>query len=188
MPIFNKEITFIHIPKTGGTSIEKFLFTNGYSVSMLTQKIDFIPINGHSPQHCTYLELRELGLITEKIFTIVRPEVDRTVSEFFYVKKYRKDISSLFNNFDEFLDIFLDKNNRSLFDFHNVSNLNFLKNEKGEIDSSIKIFNYFETSSIEEYLGIYGLEKYKLLKTRKGKFSLNRDQIERIEKFFENDN
>ena len=188
MPIFNKEITFIHIPKTGGTSIEKFLSSNGHSVSMLNEKIDFIQINGHSPQHCTYLELKDLGLLTEKIFTVVRPEVERTVSEFFYIKKYRPDLSSLFNTFNEFLDVFLDQNNRSLFDFHNLSNRNFLKNEKDEIDHSIEIFNYFDSSSIEKYLGISGISKYQLLKTQKGNFTLKKYQSQRIKKFFDNDN
>jgi|688.fasta_scaffold259503_3 hypothetical protein len=102
MPIFNNEITFIHIPKSGGTSIEKFLQSKGYKMSLFTST-GSIFINNHTTQHCTYRELNELNLITDKVFTIVRNEVDRT--------NMRPDISSKFNNFDEFLDLFFNKDN-----------------------------------------------------------------------------
>ena len=36
MPIFNNEITFIHIPKSGGTTIERFLQSKGYKMSLFT--------------------------------------------------------------------------------------------------------------------------------------------------------
>ena len=34
MPIFNNELTFIHIPKTGGQSIERLLMDNGYKMNL----------------------------------------------------------------------------------------------------------------------------------------------------------
>jgi hypothetical protein len=74
MPIFNNEYTFIHIPKCGGTSIEDFLIHNGYSVKLLKSKGHKpIYINGHTPQHCTFSELEQLGLLTDKIFTVAVP-------------------------------------------------------------------------------------------------------------------
>jgi len=86
MPIFNDEITFIHIPKTGGDSIEKFVKDNGYDVKFRSVRKQGY-INGHSPQHCTYRELKEMGLLTNKIFTVIRPNIDRVISEYFYLRK-----------------------------------------------------------------------------------------------------
>jgi hypothetical protein len=97
MPIFNNEITFIHIPKCGGTSIEKFLQHNGYKMKLFTST-GSIFINGHTPQHCTFKELEELNLLTDKVFTIIRPEIDRVVSEYFYIKNNRPDLIKTHKN------------------------------------------------------------------------------------------
>ena len=159
MPIFNNEITFIHIPKSGGTSIEKFLQSKGYKMSLFTST-GSIFINNHTPQHCTYRELNELNLITDKVFTIVRNEVDRTISEYKYVKNMRPDISSKFNNFDEFLDLFFNKDNSLMFDFHNLSNKEFLIDETGYINNKIEVIDFFDVKKIEDYLGVNGLSNF----------------------------
>jgi hypothetical protein len=159
MPIFNNEITFIHIPKSGGTTIERFLQSKGYKMSLFTSTGSIL-INGHTPQHCTYRELNELNLITDKVFTIVRNEVDRTISEYKYVKNMRPDISSKFNNFDEFLDLFLNKDNSLMFDFHNLSNKEFLVDETGYINDKIEVIDFFDIKKIESYLGINGLSNF----------------------------
>ncbi len=185
MPIFNNEITFIHIPKCGGTSIEKFLQQNGYKMKLFTPTASIL-INGHTPQHCTYKELEELGLLTDKIFAVVRPEIDRVFSEYFYIQKFRHDLNKLFKNFNEFLDLFLDKKNYSLFDFHNLSNKEFLINKNGVIDEKIKIFDFFDIKSIEEYIGISGLSNIHEFKTKKIDI-IKPHHIEKINKFY-NDN
>ena len=169
MPIFDNKITFIHIPKSGGTTIEKFLVNEGYNMSLFTST-GSIFINGHTPQHCTYLELKELGLLTDKIFTIIRPEIERVVSEYFYVLEWRPEVKKLFNGFDEFLDIFLDKKNNLIFDNHNLSNMDFLINEKGEIEENIKIFDFFNYEEIEDYIGIKGLNRIHEMKSIKNNF------------------
>ena len=185
MPIFNNEITFIHIPKSGGSSIEKFLQINKYKMDLFSSD-GTIFINQHSPQHCTYRELEELGLLTDKVFTVVRPEIDRVVSEYFYIKNFRDDLNKLFKNFDEFLDMFLDKNNYLLFDQHNLSNKEFLINKSGVIDEKIKIFDFFDIKSIEKYLGISGLSNIHEFKTKKSDI-IKTHHIEKINKFY-NDN
>ena len=183
MPIFDNEFTFIHIPKCGGTTIEKFLVDKGYNMSLFTSS-GSIFINGHTPQHCTYLELKELGLVTDKIFTIIRPEMERVVSEYFYILENRPDIKELFNGFDGFLDIFLDKKNNLIFDNHNLSNLDFLINEEGRIDQSIKIFDFFNYEEIEDYIGIKGLNRVHEMKSVKNNFNLNESQIKKINEFY----
>jgi hypothetical protein len=183
MPIFNNEITFIHIPKCGGTSIEKFLQYNGYKMKLFTST-GSIFINGHTPQHCTYRELEELNLITDKVFTIIRPEIDRVVSEYFYIKNNRPDLNKIFNSFDGFLNIFLDKNNYLLFDYHNVSNRDFLLNKEGVIDEKIKIFDFFDIPSIEEYLGIQGLSNFHEYGNKNKPIELTQKQIDKIKNFY----
>lgn len=183
MPIFNNEFTFIHIPKCGGSSIEKFMVDNGHQIKLFTSTFKTF-INNHTPQHSTYKELKELNLLTEKIFTIIRSEVDRTISEFFYLKKFKPELSDTFSNFDEFLDLFLNKKNSSLFDNHNLPNKFFLEDVEGNISSDIKIFNYFDIEQIENYLGITGLNNYHELKTEKNNFVLNETQLNRIQNYF----
>lgn len=183
MPIFNNEFTFIHIPKCGGTTIEKFMVNNGCKMSMLAF-LNGTKINNHSPQHCTYRELEELNLLTDKIFTIVRSEIDRVVSEYFYILQHRKDLNNLFEGFDEFLELFLDKKNYSLFDYHNLSNNEFLINNNGVIDSKIKIFNFFEIEKIENYLGLNGLKNYHEYKTQKYDI-LEQRHVNKIKNFFQ---
>lgn len=183
MPIFNNEITFIHIPKSGGTTIERFLQSKGYKMSLFTST-GSIFINGHTPQHCTYRELDELNLLTDKIFTIVRPEIDRVVSEYFYILEERHDLKELFKNFDEFLDLFLNKNNYLLFDNHNVPNKEFLINRYGKIDERIKIFDFFDVEVIENYLGLKGLSNIHENKSNKNYSILKKEHIIKINKFY----
>ena len=184
MPIFNNEITFIHIPKSGGTTIERFLQSKGYKMSLFTST-GSIFINGHTPQHCTYRELDELNLLTDKIFTIVRPECERALSEYFYILEKRPDLKDLFTDFDSFLELFLDKKNSLLFDNHNLSNKDFLMNSKNEIDGDIKIFDFFEIKKIENFLNIKGLNNFHELRTNKIDITLTKKQISKIKDFYE---
>lgn len=182
MPIFNREITFIHIPKCGGTSVERFVQDQGWRVGLFTPK-GSVFVNGHTPQHCTYQELVELDVLTERVFTIVRAEPARVVSEFFYVQKRRPDLAKRFKNFDEFLELFLDRQNLKLFDYHNLPNREFLIDRTGNIDPRIKIFNFFDHAAIESYLGIKGLDKYRELRYG-GENPLRPHHIKKIQSYF----
>lgn len=187
MPIFNNEITFIHIPKTGGTSIEKFLQSKGYKMTMWVPNPSVL-INGHTPQHSTYKELESLNLLTDKIFTVVRPEAERCVSEYYYLKKWKTKASGLFTNFDEFLDLFLNKDNYQLFDYHNMPNKDFITNKLGEIDNRIKIIDFFNIKEIEDYLQESGLSNFHELKSSEGvpfQLLLSSEQHQRILDFYQ---
>lgn len=189
MPLFNKETLFIHIPKSGGSSIQKFLVDKGQSCELYSPDLNYL-INHHTPQHCTYKELEHYGIISKakRIFSIIRHPVERVVSEFFYNIEYRGESSILFEkNFDRFLDIFLNKDNNKLFDYHALSNFEFLCNAESKIDPRIQIFKYFETERIEDYLGHSGLASYQIFKTDKADFKLTQTQEKRILDFYKDD-
>jgi hypothetical protein len=184
MPIFNNDVTFLHIPKSGGSSVEAFLQSLGWKMS-LHNTTGSISINGHSPQHCTLRELEDLNLVTKRVFTIVRSEVDRCISEYFYISRYRHDLKKLFNGFDQFLDLFLDKRNTLLFDHHNLPVREFLLNKHGRIEPSVEIINFFDVARIESFLGVSGLSDFHELRSDKPSgFHLSLLQQERIIDYF----
>jgi len=182
MPIFNNEYTFIHIPKSGGTSVEFFMGECGKRMSLYSDN-GSVFINGHTPQHCTFRELNDLGVLTDKIFTVLRPDVERTISEYFWLRERKAEVIRFFSNFDEFLDLFLNKENSHLFDNHNLPNSDFLIDKSGRIDSRIKIFNYFDSQAIEQYLGMTGLGNHHHFKTQKNE-EISERQRKRIMDFY----
>lgn len=184
MPIFNDEITFIHIPKCGGTSVEALLQSLGWKMSLFTAT-GSVFINGHTPQHCTYRELEELNLVTKRVFTIVRPDVDRCISEYFHIQRHRPDLKGLFNGFDQFLDLFLDKRNKLLFDHHNLPVREFILNKQGDIEPSIEIIDFYNVQRIESFLGVKGLTEFHVMRSeRPAGFQLSILQQERIIDYF----
>ncbi len=89
MPLFkinNKNILFIHIPKTGGTTIASWLATaaeNGTNLYSTTTPTFLKSV----PQHLTYANIQLLlgdFYTFDHVFTIVRNPYDRLESEYFY--------------------------------------------------------------------------------------------------------
>ena len=90
MPLYlNNEqaVTFLHIPKTAGTTIESWLNETGKYQQILfsQQKLEDMQV---TPQHLGYRTLAELTKTLyrpfEYKFAVVRNPFDRIVSEFFY--------------------------------------------------------------------------------------------------------
>ena len=77
MPIFEHptkgRVLFIHIPKTGGSSIERWLQDAGYQLDKLNHW------SGDNHQHATYETWKEWGEFDYK-FTVVREPLARFVS------------------------------------------------------------------------------------------------------------
>ena len=104
MPYFQNETTnllFIHIPKTGGTSVETY-FSRKLNIPLNEQCL-YTPAKGRfyknnvSYQHQTYLTLlnnaEELGIYFEgiTILSIVRNPYDRVISDLFFYKMIETD-------------------------------------------------------------------------------------------------
>ena len=115
MPYFkNNEINilFIHIPKTGGSSLENY-FSFKYNISLddkslfckLIESNHDIIINS-SPQHMTYQTILQyqkefsIDFNNIKIITIVRNPYERIISDLFFLKKITID-----NKKEEIYDI-----------------------------------------------------------------------------------
>ena len=89
MPIFFKgdqKILFVHIPKTGGTYIERMFEKNGFKHDfwMLPEDRHLLGVMHCSPQHLHWSQLRALFAIRKfsYMFTVVREPLSRFISEY----------------------------------------------------------------------------------------------------------
>ena len=135
MPICNnKRIIFVHIPKTGGTSIEKLfgMYNENSNIPDLDKLHGHVPVEnskkvdnplslggnyGYYLQHLAIHEIKRLipeNIYTDKnIFTCIRNPWDRIVSE--YIWAYS------FIEFDDFINrVFSVVSNRIMLDTENV--------------------------------------------------------------------
>ncbi len=110
MPYFNNDelnLLFIHIPKTGGSSVEQYL-SNKYSIKLDTSALygffsdDFKTHHDitkiYSLQHYTYNELYDMREILNidftndlRIFTVVRNPYHRLLSDLFFLGLLKPD-------------------------------------------------------------------------------------------------
>ena len=96
MPVFRKQgkaILFIHVPKTGGSAIERVFRDDGWSIDFLDGKVGAGTLNNLrrcTPQHMHARPLRQTFVLRrfDEIFLIVRDPVARLRSE--YVWRHRK--------------------------------------------------------------------------------------------------
>lgn len=90
MPIISAEndlVLFVHIPKTGGTTIEKVFGGNVlHSVSIMESSLTV------NAQHLDKFDIDMLGLrkLAPRSFTVVRNPYDRIESEYFHFHRDRK--------------------------------------------------------------------------------------------------
>jgi len=132
MPISHKyKVIFVHIPKTAGTSVERFLEIPGVSEEHLrSHKIS--KINGvmYAPQHLTANLLINHNFVKKYWnnyfkFSIVRHPYTRALSEYFWRKgKTRKNLKFNSNEFDNFLNS-LKRMNKD----HDLSQYDYLYND-----------------------------------------------------------
>jgi len=145
MPYYKeKKLLFIHIPKTGGTTIEDRIKKNTpqtlYS-SWSNSLLDF-PYNQKSLQHQFYTTIYkfrdklDVNFDNIKIFSVVRNPYDRIISDLFWFGLIKKDFTAgqVYN---------VIKNNylyRDDLDNHNEPQYKFIVDENSELIKNIKIF------------------------------------------------
>ena len=87
MPIVRrKKLIFIHIPKTGGTSLERYFIAKYGPINLMGRKF---PGTNHTPQHLTYREILKYGQLTDEYYTIisiVRNPYTRIISDLLFNK------------------------------------------------------------------------------------------------------
>lgn len=159
MPIFlRNRLLLIHIPKCGGDTLSHFLSEHN-DPPFLFAGDGSVLVNGHSPQHMTWMELQKAGWPVSsdfRIVALVRHPIRRVLSEFHYVQTVRPDLAHLIENPTRFLDEFLPDtaDARRQFDNHNVSIIDFLKNASGAIDTSIEICHTEDMDRVASSLGL----------------------------------
>ena len=133
MPISHKhKFVFVHIPKTAGTSIEKFFNLYGVNNKGDNRIFNIDIMFGQNAQHFTYKEILKKSnknLSNYFSFSFVRNPWSRMVSEFFWRKHFPKLRKRTFKDFvlktHEFKDVHilpqtifvLDKGGKQLVDF-----------------------------------------------------------------------
>ena len=191
MPISLKhKLTFLHIPKAAGTSVEKALDLQTPECLFLRNKHKTLPV---CPQHMFLSEIiKECPFIQNyTTFTIVRNPFDRFVSEFlFYEQTYwAKEYHNL--NFEEFVHVATNlhaEKRRSVFDGHLEPQHYYL-----DYKLPIHIFKFENLVPLEEWLSEKTNKQIKLPYELKNKTRehyteyYNSNTLEKISKFYEKD-
>jgi len=206
MPYFHNDdvnILFIHIPKTGGTSIERYL-ANKYKI-LLNDKSLFMFLNKStkiskefnkkiSLQHQTYNTIYKYRDIFNVkfddkliIFTIVRNPYTRIISDLFHLKLIKSDSlkDEVFTIINKYIIT-----RPYIYDNHNIPQYKYIIDSDENIIKNIKIlrieslnddmkkigFNDFNIFANKNKLDINDYDNY-----------LNDDSIKLINSFYEKD-
>lgn len=191
----DKKILFIHIPKTGGTTIEQHM--NAINNPKKGYKRDK---NNKAMQHLTMTEYNKLfndyRFDNYHKFTIIRNPYDRMVSEYYWTDLPigYKDKRS----FDYFLmavsDIVINKNyNYTFLHDHFIPQKEFVADENNNIIVD-KIFKFEEFNETIEFLKVYYPNinpninnKIKTAKGKNARITLNETQKNIIYELYTND-
>lgn len=165
MPIFlSANILLIHIPKTGGTSIENQLYDREQTNNRRTVATFYSENRAsgvsYNLQHFTWADLKQaLGKRINDfklIFTVVRNPYDRLVSEFHSkVKKTDyKSLAELQQKFEEFCDQLTQ--GKYINDNHQTPQFKFLIDDHEKIPPEIVVL-HFETLA-SDFKDLFGYD------------------------------
>jgi len=191
MPIFsvnNKRVLFIHIPKTGGTSVENWLKNFG---EMQFYQPGIPTFMNCTPQHLTINDFDVLfnRKFFNLIFTIVRHPYERLISEYLFrtaeeMKTFKKRV-----NFSDWLMLNLNEAQKNKYHFDN-----HFRSQTDFIDSKMKIFKFENgldevVKYLKKELGIRTTKKLSVLNKSKGKKTLSWsvEALNTVNHFYKND-
>ena len=167
MIFFKKKIIFVHIPRCGGTSIEKNLWKNEFNEYFSFEKNDekhllqgFVDKynNKYQSDGLQHLTLKNINKIYPKEtkdffkFSFIRNPFSRVVSLYLEIMQYRKDLRDFLivykdSSFKKFLNL-IKKNHHThwmpMINFFSVNSLDFVgrfEDYKKELDKLSKIIN-----------------------------------------------
>ena len=195
MPYFKNDevnILLIHIPKTGGTSLELY-FSNKYNIKLIMKSLysnNPLRYNNHSLQHCTYKELFkernyfEIDFTNIKMITVVRNPYERIISDLFFFK-YINESTKKEEVFDK-MKSYIQSNN---VDNHNIPQYKYLIDEDNEIMKDICILRTESLTSDIHKLGYtdFNLHVHKNSKKVNYNDYLNSECIELINEYYDKD-
>lgn len=200
MPYYKSiNLLFIHIPKTGGTSLEFFFKEFSRQELYLTKpniKNNIIPndkYNKISYQHQTYRTLFEYREILKidftniKIITVVRNPYNRAISDLFYFKLI--NIQSSKEEVYLKLKLFINSDFH-IYDNHNLPQYEYIIDINGIINNNIKIFRCENLTNDMINDGFYKFNNNSN-KNKNGKIDyykfLNKDSINLINDYYDKD-
>lgn len=199
MPHFKNDyvnILFIHIPKTGGSSVESY-FSCKFNISLNNKslfslignstELDKNIIINSSLQHITYHQIIKYNNIFNidftniKIITIVRNPYERIISDLFWYKKISIDTPKEIV-FDIIQEYIVSKN----YDNHNIPQYIFITNNNKKIFPNIHIFH---TETLTNDMKSLGYDDFNFFINKNEKNVnyynyLNNDSIRIINEFY----
>jgi hypothetical protein len=191
MPYFTqKNILFIHIPKTGGTTIENLLKENDKMIlySSFNNNLLPFPYNKTSLQHQYYKTIYKYKNLCNinfnnslKIITIVRNPYNRIISGLFWDKLINSESTQneVYKKIQNYIS-------NTHYDNHNIPQYKFIIDD----NNIIKNIKIFKTESLNEDIKEYG---YKIIKNfhvsnnTDYKKYLNNESINLINIFYKKD-
>ncbi len=197
MPYFrNLNILFLHVPRTGGSSVENFFYyRNGVPPSI--DNIHSFPglgidLNRHSLQHSTYLEIKErekyfnIDFTKTKVISIVRNPYNRVLSDLIYFKMINFDSTQ--EKVESILNSYL--NDEFTYDNHKIPQYKFVVESDNNVCKDILILH---TENLTEEMKMNGYGDFNAKDNSSNKENknylnlLNNNSIKKINEFYKKD-